>query len=80
MKTRNVMYLFLLVVALMASSCVGYGYRPNYYAAPRYYAPRPYVRVVSPPVYFRPPAYCPPPRSYGYGHRGYGRGGGRRRW
>ena len=84
MKTRKIALIGIFALALMASSCVGYGgygYRPNYY-----YAPRPYVRVVPPPVFVRPPAYYYQPRPrYHQNYRNYGRNnkrnyGGRRRW
>ena len=85
MKTRKLALIGLLSVALMVSSCVGYG---GYGYRPSYYAPRPYVRVLPPPVFMRPPVYYYQPRpNYGYRyHHNYGRNnnrrnyGGRRRW
>jgi hypothetical protein len=80
MKIRGIIIAGFLVLAVAMSSCVGYA---DYGRRPRpYYTPRPYVRVVPPPVFIRPqPYYCPPPRYYGRGYnRGRGNAYGRRRW
>lgn len=87
MKTRITLFATALLLSALMSSCFysgGYRYRPDYYA-PRY-APRPYVRVVPPPVYVRPRVYVAPPRYNArprydsrnrYNNRSYN---GRRRW
>ena len=81
MKKKMLNLALVMVLATLMSSCF-YGHRPNYGYNDRYaygyrYAPRPYMRIVPPPVIFAP--------RYGYGSRnqrnyGYGRSHHGRRW
>jgi hypothetical protein len=87
MKTRVPLFVTILALTALLSSCYSVGYRGGYdrsYYGSRYYAPRPYVRVVPPPVVVRPRVYVNPPR-YNYRPRYESRGRnnyrhGRRRW
>jgi hypothetical protein len=86
MKTRITLVFTVFALTTLLSGCFySGGYRPDYYGS-RYYAPRPYVRVVPPPVVVRPRVYVNPPR-YNYRPRyesrnrhNYGNRSGRRRW
>lgn len=86
MKSRITLLATFIVLTTFLSSCFygGYRGRPDYYGS-RYYAPRPYVRVVPPPVVVRPRVYVAPPRynyrpRYESRHRHRDYRSGRRRW
>ncbi len=90
MKTRITLFVTVLALTATLSGCFySGGYGRDYYGS-RYYAPRPYVRVVPPPpLAYRPRVYVNPPR-YKYNYRpryesrhryNYNnRSQGRRRW
>jgi hypothetical protein len=90
MRNRLISALSVLSLTFLLSSCFYGGYRYHDYGRPRYYAPRPYVRVVPPPVIItpRPRVYVQPrhysyrnhPKSYRNNRRYDGRYNGRRRW
>jgi hypothetical protein len=85
MKTRVTLFVTVLALTALLSSCFysGNGYRRDFYG-PRYYAARPYVRVLPPPrVYVNPPRYNYRPRYESRNRYNYNHGNryqGRRRW
>lgn len=86
MKKKMLNFALIVFLATLMSSCF-YGGRPNYgynqgygqrYGYGNGYAPRPYIRIVPPPVIIAPRYGYGYQNQRGYGRSHYGRRGGRR--